>query len=290
MMGRALLSASGKIGIGFLLLLVLTALAEAEEKKGRIVAVGGSVTEIIYALGEEHRLVGRDTTSTFPEAAEKLPDVGYIRALSPEGLLSVNPDIILMREGAGPFEVVELLQEADVQIVTVPHVATPEGITHKVRITSEALGVADKGEALAGKVAEEIEAARESVSDNADMSVLFILTMAGGNVMAAGQNTEADAIIQLAGARNAAQGFEGYKPLTPEAIALGNADVILLMDRSDARGVTDEMILSHGALSVTPAVRNKAIIRMDGLRLLGFSVRTASAISELSEALRSVGN
>ncbi len=47
----------------------------------RVVSVGGDVTEIVYALGEEDRLIARDTTSMYPEAAMKLPDVGYMRAL-----------------------------------------------------------------------------------------------------------------------------------------------------------------------------------------------------------------
>src|SRR6478752_3765983 len=57
----------------------------------RLVSVGGDVTEIIYALGEENRLIARDSTSIYPEAASKLPDVGYMRALSPEGVLAVKP-------------------------------------------------------------------------------------------------------------------------------------------------------------------------------------------------------
>ncbi|TIQ53378.1 MAG: hemin ABC transporter substrate-binding protein, partial [Mesorhizobium sp.] len=54
----------------------------------KIAAIGGSITEIVFALGEEDRLVARDSTSRYPEAALKLPDVGYMRQLSPEGVLS----------------------------------------------------------------------------------------------------------------------------------------------------------------------------------------------------------
>ena len=68
----------------------------------RIVSVGGSVTETIAALGALDRVVARDTTSSWPEEVEALPDVGYVRRLSPEGVLSVAPDLILAEEGAGP--------------------------------------------------------------------------------------------------------------------------------------------------------------------------------------------
>lgn len=64
----------------------------------RIVSVGGSVTEIVYALDQQHRLIARDTTSVFPAEARQLPDIGYQRALAPEGVLSVAPDMTLLRD------------------------------------------------------------------------------------------------------------------------------------------------------------------------------------------------
>ena len=88
------------------LLLAGAALPASAGPAQRIVSVGGSVTEIVYALGQQDRLVARDSTSTYPEAAQKLPDVGYVRRLSPEGLLSVDPDLIIVEDGAGPPEAV----------------------------------------------------------------------------------------------------------------------------------------------------------------------------------------
>ena len=80
----------------------------AEDPASRVVSIGGAVTEIVYALGEEARLVARDTTSNYPPEATALPDVGYIRRLSPEGVMSVRPDLILSEEGAGPPEALKV--------------------------------------------------------------------------------------------------------------------------------------------------------------------------------------
>src|SRR5262245_9834795 len=93
--------------------------AEVFEDPSRIASIGGSVTEIGYALGEEDRLVARDSTSLYPEAALKLPDVGYMRALSPEGVLSVNPTGLLVVEGSGPREAIDVLKKASVPFITV---------------------------------------------------------------------------------------------------------------------------------------------------------------------------
>lgn len=105
-----------------------------DAKAQRVLAIGGAVTEIVYALGEQERLVGRDSTSSYPPEATALPDVGYIRALSPEGVLSVKPDLILARENNGPREAVEVLKSTGVRWVDVPDTFTLEGIDENITI------------------------------------------------------------------------------------------------------------------------------------------------------------
>lgn len=58
----------------------------------RVISLGGDVTEIVYALNAGQQLVAKDSTSTWPAAAQKLPDVGYLRQLNAEGILSLRPD------------------------------------------------------------------------------------------------------------------------------------------------------------------------------------------------------
>ena len=87
----------------------------------RIVSVGGAVTEILYALGLADRIVAVDTTSLFPaEALKQKPNVGYMRALSAEGVLGLNPSLVLAIDGAGPKETIAVLEAATVPLVRVP--------------------------------------------------------------------------------------------------------------------------------------------------------------------------
>ncbi|SFK75308.1 heme/hemin ABC transporter substrate-binding protein [Shimia haliotis] len=273
--------------IGALALLLGTAV-KAEEAPSRIVSVGGAVTEIVYALGEENRLVARDTTSNYPAEALALPDVGYIRRLSPEGVLSVNPDFILAEEGSGPPEAMDLLREASIGITEVPGGFTREAIGARIETVAEVLDVPDKGAALAAKVDAEIAAALFSVTGDHQPKVIFVLSAAGGRVMVGGANTSADAIISLAGGENVATAFDGFKPMTEEAIVTSEADVILMMSRTGDHSLTDADILAHPALGQTPAAQAGAVVRMDGMLLLGFSVRTGEAIATLAKSLADV--
>ncbi|WP_376742541.1 heme/hemin ABC transporter substrate-binding protein [Paradevosia shaoguanensis] len=252
----------------------------------RLVAVGGSLTEIIFALGEEDRLVGRDSTAVYPEEALKLPDVGYMRALSPEGVLSVNPSALLVLEGSGPKEALDVLSKASIPYETVPEGFTHEGILAKIKAVGQALGVEDKAKQLAETVDKDLKDAEELTRDVSQrQKVLFILSMQDGKVQASGTGSAANGIIALAGAENAITDYQGYKALTDEAIINAKPDVILMMDRGGELAVSDETLFSHPALSLTPAGQNKRIVRIDGAYLLGFGPRTASAIRDLAKAI-----
>ncbi|MCV0397988.1 MAG: ABC transporter substrate-binding protein [Rhizobiaceae bacterium] len=251
----------------------------------RIVSVGGSLTEIIYAFGEEDRLVGRDTTSVFPPAVFELPDVGYMRQLSPEGVLSVDPDAIIMIEGSGPPEAVDVLTKATVPVVTVPEGYDGDSILQKIRMLGAALGVEDKAAQLAERVKADLAATEQARKGTEPKRVLFALSLQGGKVMASGTGTAANGAIEMAGAENVITGFQGYKQLTDEAVIEAAPDVILLMERSDGGNQSNEDVLSNPALAQTPAGRTGRIVRVNGAYLLNFGPRTATAVRDLVEVL-----
>ncbi|MBQ4824508.1 ABC transporter substrate-binding protein [Leisingera sp. HS039] len=276
------------LGLNLMIALVFAGHAALADPASRIVSVGGSVTEIVYALDQQHRLIARDTTSIFPAEARQLPDIGYQRALAPEGVLSVAPDMILAIEGAGPPETLDVLKAAEVAFISVPEDFSAEGIARKIRTVGAALDQQAAAEVLAGQVSAEIAAAQAAAAKAAagtPRKVLFVLSTQGGRIMAGGADTAADSIIRLAGGVNAVTGFAGYKPMGDEAIAQAAPEVILVMERGGDHGIRTEDLLAIPAIQPTPAAQNGAIVRMNGLHLIGFGPRTASAVTELNRAL-----
>ena len=210
---------------------VFTALSASVSADERIISIGGSITEIVYALGEQDRLIARDTTSSYPNAVENLPDVGYMRALSPEGVLSVDPTLIIAEDGSGPQETIQVLEAAEIPFVTIPDGFDRAAVATKIQSVAQALGVPEKGAVLAADIDAQLAALDTDVDNPA--RVMFILSTQGGRIMASGTNTAADGIITLAGGTNAVSGFEGYKPLTDEAVTLAAPDVIVMMTTTE---------------------------------------------------------
>lgn len=251
----------------------------------RVVSIGGDVTEIIFALGLGDRIVAVDTTSHYPpDAVATKKSVGYMRALSSEGVLSMSPSLIIASENAGPPEVVAALKSSSIRLVDVRAEESPDGVARKITFVSETLGAKADGEKLASRVRSEFDAvAAERAKITKPIRALFILSTQGGRVVVAGSKTSADAMFKLAGAENAVTGIEGYKPLNDEAAVTAAPDVIVAMlrsDRANAGRLSDEIAAMKG-LGDSPAAKAGRILEVDGSYVLQFGPRAASAASDL---------
>lgn len=256
------------------------------EDSSRIISIGGAITEILYAMGLENRIIGVDVTSLYPpHAMKEKPNVGYMRQLSPEGVLGLGPTLVLANDGSGPKEAVSVLEAASVPFVRIPDHFTGEGIVERIRMVAAATGMPAQGECLAKDVEaglSRLAVLRKGIEK--PRRVIFILSFTNGKPMVAGRGTAADGIIKMAGAENVFSDFEGYKMVSDEAIASSQANAILGMKRSNFDMTPDE-IFKYPAFGLTPAAKSRNYISMDGLYMLGFGPRTAQAASDLAHKL-----
>jgi iron complex transport system substrate-binding protein len=269
------------------LLLTPCPAARAQGQPGRIIALGGDITEIIYLLGAQQRLTGRDATSTFPAEARAIPDVGYFRQLGAEGVLSLKPDLILASASAGPPEVLQQIVATGVPVLRLPEAHTADGLLEKVEQIAKALGLPGEGTQLAAKLRQEIDAAKAAVAAMPGKpKVLFIINAGGGAPMAAGRDTAADSLITLCAAENVFASHSGYKVVSLEAMAAAAPDAIGMMDHTLQSMGGASAVADHPALRLTPAAKHMRIVARDGSFLLGFGPRLPQAIVDFAKAIR----
>lgn len=279
--------AIGRRGAAALGLAALVAApVRAQQKTPRIISVGSALTEIFYALGAENLLAGVDTTSLYPPQARALPQVGYMRALSAEGVLSLKPTLIMATTGAGPVSTLDQLKAAGIDVIILPDRYDYDSVVKKIEAVGTATGKVAEADALIARGRDDMKALAERLAGTpAKPRVLFLMSMSGGAPQAAGRDTAADGIIRLAGGLNAIDGYVGYRPLTPEAVIASRADYILLPRQSvDAMGGIDK-VLDQPSIRQTLAGRAGRILQFDLLLLLGFGPRTPQAATELAAAL-----
>jgi iron complex transport system substrate-binding protein len=252
----------------------------------RIITIDGSVTEIVFALGASDKVVARDDSSLYPPQVNALESVGYVRQLSAEPVLSLNPTLIITTTSAGPVEAVEQLTTSGVTILTVPAATTVEGVVANVTTIAAALSLEAEGAALVERIESDYAAAQElQATVETKPRVMFIYARGAGAVSVAGTNTSAAAMIELAGGENAVTEYEGYKPITAEAVVAVAPDVIMMMTgRLESIGGVDGLLEQPG-IAQTPAGENRRIVAMEDLYLLGFSTRTGTAVLDLTYLL-----
>lgn len=264
--------------LAFLMMLPLS--ANAADTCPKTISIGGAITEIIYQLGKQHCLVGADTTSTYPKEASELPMIGYQRQLSAEGILSLKPDVIIHSNQAGPPSVLEQIDQARIKRVVVSDEPSLDGVYTKIQAVAKVFDAKDKGDVLIAGLEQDAGTLQNA---DAKPNVLFMMQHGGSAPMAGGKGTAADAIIALAGGNNVIE-FDRYKPLTPEALASLNPDIIVTTDDSLKQLGGVEGFLATPGLKLTKAGQKKNVVPMDALLILGFGPRTIEAAQELSKA------
>ena len=256
----------------------------------RVVIAGGSITEIFYLLGIEDRIVALDITSNYPEEAKKFPSVGYVRMLSAEGLLSMNPTIILGENDMGPPTVIKQVRETGVELRIIPEKKSVQGIIEKIRCVAETMGVSSLAEEL---INHEYIEKYSQIKQNQDkvlrknISAMVIYSMQGTSPIVCGTGESGDAFLKLIGAENAFSAFEGWKPASAESILANDPDYIIITSRLLKRFSSIEELKNHPSLSQTTAAQNDNIIAKDGMAMMGFGPRTIDCALEVSKIISS---
>jgi iron complex transport system substrate-binding protein len=283
-----------------LLLAGLTACAPADQTTGeatpaapaataeRIVSLSGTLTELLADLGFAEQLVGVDVTSTYPASINAVPKLGHISKLNVEALLELRPTLIFVDEEQAETPALKTIAAAGVEIVPVPSQPTLDNAAHAATTLGKHLDIsAEKLADYRGNIEKDTEALAATLAQTsgAKPRVLFIYARGAKQLMVAGADTEAAAMIKLAGGENAIASFADFKPLTPEALVEAAPDVILMFE-SGLKSLDGKAGLANvPGIGQTPAFKNGRIVAMDGHYLLSFGPRAAQAANDLAQAL-----
>lgn len=256
---------------------------DAPHGKRRIVAIGGAVTETIFALGAGGDVVATDTSSVYPAAVHALPKVGYQRTLSAEGILAFSPDLVIVADEAGPPAAIEQLRSAGVRVERMPNATDLESTI--ARTNTIGLAIDRPTADFVARLRADTTAALARVPADRPRFVMMFARGAG-SMMVAGEDTSGSAMVQLAGGTPAVSGFTGYKAVSAEALIAAAPDVIVVPAHTMKMSGGIDGILKLPGVAATPAGASRRIVAFDDLLLLGFGPRLAQGIEELSRALR----
>jgi iron complex transport system substrate-binding protein len=257
--------------------------------------ITGTIAATVFSLGLGDRVVGRDSSTGFAEAAD-LPEVTQEgHTLSAEAVLALEPTVVITDTTLGPRDALAQLRDAGIPVVIVTKERSVENIGEIVDQVATALGVTERAELLKGAVDAELSDVTGAIEasipgDDADRPrMIFLYVRGSANVYYLfGEESGADSLIEAVGGYDVAGeiGWKGMRPVTAEALVQAAPDVVLVMtDGLASAGGVDGLLERLPALASTPAGEHRRIVDMADTEILGFGPRTPVVVDALARAV-----
>ncbi|HEX6598144.1 MAG TPA: ABC transporter substrate-binding protein [Gemmatimonadaceae bacterium] len=259
---------------------------EPQPTGARVVGVSKQINEFLYEIGAESVLVARDLTSIYPPAIRELPSVGYHRALSAEGIISMRPTMLLTDGNLGPDAVVEQVKKVGIPVVVMSPGSTVDSAQGLMKQLGERFGRKDAADSVIAAWNRDMQAALADSGRWAGTPKPRVLVMHFGQLnnsyLALKRGSAADRIITWAGGTNAVDSVGGMMRLTPELIARAAPDVIIATDVGFDRMGSAEKFATLPGVSLTPAAKNGRVYRVDETEVMYFGPRTPASIRKVA--------
>lgn len=260
----------------------------------RIVSAGGSVTEIIYALGRGDWVVATDSTSLFPDEAARVPKLGYFRQLSTEGILAQRPSLLLGASATGPDVMLRQIQNAGVHVRIFDVTKDLNGLLDLVLAIGQEVSSENEAKHLVDNIINQVEQqkilfAQQSSQVREPINALFVVAMNDRGVTVAGNHTVPQALFHTLGITNIAADLDGYKLMDTESILVKNPDIIFVAGHMLHGEDSLLSLCSHHAIKSTFAGQHCLVKAIDSNIGLGLSPRFSVALHAVgSHALRAI--
>jgi iron complex transport system substrate-binding protein len=253
----------------------------------RVVAAGGSITEILYALGAQDFLVGVDSSSLYPADAATIANVGYYRQLSVEGVMSVNPTLVLGLDTMGPSSVLAQLKSLNVTVTKIPLERSVSGLTNIINQLGQLVNKPHEAEHLITKTTQQLT--RIPDLSASESRVIFLMSANSNGLMAAGKDTVPNLIFELLKVANPLAHIDGFKPVSNEVVMAINPNLILIPSHRQA-GRSAAEICQLPSLALWAQKRGCNIKFVDPLSFLGVTPRLAEAALQVGKWLDVIDN
>ncbi|MEL7532990.1 MAG: ABC transporter substrate-binding protein [Bacteroidota bacterium] len=251
----------------------------------RIISVNGALTEILCEAGLAGNLVGLDITSNYPDSIQSLPKLGYNRKIPAEGVVALDPDLIIAKTGDLKPEVYNQIKASGAKFWFFDQTYTLDGTRELIAQLSDSL----QNPVLKTRLIDQIDKDLAEVEQIPEApKVLFVYARGAGSLSVAGKETQVQETILLAGGQNVDLDFEGFKPLSSEILVQANPDVILLFESGLNSLAGAEGLLDLPGVKETNAGKHRRFIAMDGQLLTGFGPRLGQAVYELNQLLKGI--
>ena len=247
-------------------------LAEAPQ---RIVSISPAITEVMFLVGAQDKLVGVSDFCKYPPETEKITKVGGMHNINFEQLLSLHPDVVLIGSMISQQDV-DAIEKMGIPVICIVEEKSLEGMAEMMEVIGRITQCEEKGNAEAKNWREKI-AERKAHAPNPDdrKCVYYVVGFGDGGDFTSPKDTHIQEIIELAGARNAGDSLTGWN-ISREYLFKINPDIILV------RNEDKEAFQSRYPYTLLDAVKNGRVYGIESGWIDVVSLRNMNAVDYIA--------
>ncbi len=243
-----------------------------------VISLAPNITEIIFAIGAEDKLIGRTDWCNYPESVFDYESVGNIDKPDVERIIELNPDVVILTE-ITLQELAYQIRDAGIPFVVVDEEGSFAGAYKCIEIVGAVLGPYDKATEVVSSMKADIEAIMAKVAGADKKTVYYVMGYGEYGDFTAGKGTFISEMIAAAGGINVADDTEGWA-YSVERLIEHDPEVMLLSTWASAEGIK----IATGYKDMTAVKENKMYtLNDDSLQRLG--PRLAEAFAEMAKAI-----
>ena len=245
----------------------------------RIVSLAPGITETLYELGLDDKIVGVTSYCNWPPRARQKPRIGGFTNPSIEKIVSLKPDLIIATADGNGKDTVNQLERIGLAV----YVTNPSDTDRILKSILHIGEITDKIN-VAGKLVEKLQKRLDNIATQTQNKrkprVFFQIGLEP--VITAGRGTLISEAIGIAGGINiAGNDAARYPRYSAEGIMAGSPDIILFAPMSNDKEF--EAVKSYWQkLAQIPAIKNNKIYLIDTDLISRASPRIFDAIETMA--------
>ncbi len=242
----------------------------------RIVSISPAITEVMFLVGAQDKLVGVSDFCNYPPETEKITKIGGMHNINFEQLLSLHPDVVLIGSMISQKDV-DAIEKMGIPVICIVEESSLEGMAEMMEVVGKITQCEGKGNAEAAKWRERIAELRGNAPNPADRKcVYYVVGFGDGGDFTAPKNTHIQEIIELAGGRNAGDSLTGWN-ISREYLFKVNPDIIVV--RKEDR----DAFVSRHPYTQLDAVKNGKVYPIESGWIDVVSLRNMQAVDYIRE-------
>lgn len=250
-----------------------------EKEPSRVISIAPNITETIYALDKENKLVGRTDYCDYPAEVKNIASIGELQKPNIEKIVDLKPDLIIASTHFKK-DVIKKLEDLGLKVIVLYGEENFEGVYNTIGRVGEVLNAQPKANEVVTNMQKKVADVKSKVANKETPSVYYVVGFGKTGDFTAGKDTFIDKMITMAGGKNVAEDAVGWK-YSIEKLLEKNPEIVICSKYFDSKKTLQQ---TNGYKDLDAVKKNK-LFEIDNNMLDRQGPRLADGLEALAKII-----